>query len=174
MRQVMCEAPAAERAALEATLSPWERSLNEETQALLRERPDLRRFYREMDPRVRDLLTRCASPCIPETATAAEVTRIHGAEGAGRADRSAGARPARPLGRPGVTVLRAPLQRARRPPQRAPTTPGEHYVPMGRPVGPVFQPDGSVISDVQRVFVWRRADGSVKTGSVRISPPGTQ
>ena len=254
MRQAMREAPAAERAALEATLSPWERSLNEETRALLRENPNLRRFYREMDPRVRNLLTRCASPCIPETATAAQVERIHdlltrlrslnAADElllrehfhAGRADldatiahveRAANANHLRKLirdsaagrsrmpeghpvpadppghGLPGrwgdpaspsyghsysehgahlnSNDFRDRAMSTRRggrhepdsqfydnaliveAERRAGATPGEHIVPMGRPVGRVFQPDGSVISDVQHVFVWRRADGSLIT-----------
>ncbi|MEU0884375.1 hypothetical protein ABZ345_37785 [Lentzea sp. NPDC005914] len=254
MRRAMREAPAAERAALEATLSPWERSLNEETQALLRERPNLRRFYREMDPRVRNLLTRCASPCIPETATATEVARIHGVLGrlrnlnytdelllkehfhAGRAnldaaiaqvegaasanhlrklirDAAAGRSAAprelvTPADQPGHGLpgrwgdpaspsyghshsehgahlnsndFRERAMSTRRggrhepdsqfydnaliveAERRAPAIPGEHVVHMGRPVGRVFQPDGSVISDVQRVFVWRRADGTLAT-----------
>lgn len=254
MRQAMREAPAAERAPLEATLSPWERSLNEETQALLRENANLRRLFRNMDPRVRNLLTRCASPCIPTTATDAQAGRIHSLLGrlrnlnaadelllkehfhAGRADldgaiahveRASGANHLRKLlrdsavarsARPGTLGPPADLpghglpgrwgdpaspsyghsyiehgahlasndfreramstrRRGRREPdsqfydnaviieaeRRAPATPGDHPVDMGRPVGRVFQPDGTVIFDVQRVLVVRGADGSLIT-----------
>ncbi|MEV6872197.1 hypothetical protein [Amycolatopsis sp. NPDC051128] len=254
MRQAMREAPKAERAPLEATLSPWEQSLNEETQALLRERPDLRRQFREMDPRVRDVLTRCASPCIPTTATTAQVQTIQSLLArlrnlnatdelllkehfhAGRADldtaisRVSGASTAAHLrkllresavDRSSVPKVLAPLtdvpghgfpgrwgdpaspsyghsyrehgahldsndfrnramsvrKSGRRVPdgqfydnaliveaeRRAPATPGAHDVDMFRAVGRVFQPDGSVVSDVQRVRVVRLADGSIES-----------
>lgn len=254
MRQAMKEAPAAERAPLEATLDPWERSLNPETQDMLRDKPDLRRLFREMDPRVRKLLTRCESPCIPTTATPAEVTRIQGLLGklrnlnaadelllqehfhAGRAnlpdaisavegassaahlrkllrDAAAGRAAQVPLvlaplpppgqglpGRWGDPASpsyghayrehgahldsndfrnRAMSTRAngRRAPdaqfydnalvveaeQRAPTTAGNHIVDMYRPIGRVFQIDGSVVSDVQRVMVVRTANGTLRT-----------
>lgn len=52
--------PEAERLA-----TAWESALNSETRALLDADPDLRRFWHEMDPDIRRLLTYCNSPCIP-------------------------------------------------------------------------------------------------------------
>jgi hypothetical protein len=45
--------------------------------------------------------------------------------------------------------------------QRAPLTPGDHDVPMGRPVGRVYYPDGTVKENVTTVKVVRKADGTV-------------
>jgi hypothetical protein len=250
----MREAPAAERAPLEATLTPWERSLNDETRALLRENPNLRRLFLEMDPRVRKLLTQCASPCVPTNATQQQAARIYALLGrlrnlnptdelllrehfyAGRAnlddailqvERASTAGHLRKLVRDSAAARSAPPRdlaqpadqpghglpgrwgdpaspsyghayrehgahlesndfrnramstrgRGRRVPdsqfydnaliveaeRRAPTTPGEHIVDMGRPVGRVFQPDGSVDGDVQRVIVVRQSNGSLTT-----------
>jgi hypothetical protein len=51
------------------TISPeteaWEKSLSAETRQLLEADPELRKFWREMDPEVRKALTYCSSPCIP-------------------------------------------------------------------------------------------------------------
>ncbi len=52
--------PEAERLA-----TAWESALNSETRALLDADPDLRRFWHDMDPDIRRLLTYCNSPCIP-------------------------------------------------------------------------------------------------------------
>jgi hypothetical protein len=254
MRRAMRDAPAADRAPLEATVDPWERSLNQETQELLRDRPDLRRVFKEMDPRVRQILTRCASLCIPANATTAEAIRIHQflvrmrtlqtadelvlneyfhagrndlagaiasverASGPGHlrrllreaaAERSSAPKVLAPLADPpghgfpgrwgdpdspsyGHSVgehgaqlepsdfrNRAMSKRAsgRRVPdsqfydnaliveaeQRAPATPGEHLVEMFRPIGRVFDTQGGVVSDVQRIIVVRNSDGTIKT-----------
>jgi len=250
MRRAMREAPEAERAPLEATLSPWERDLNAETQELLRDRPDLRRLFQDADPQVRRILTHCASLCIPANATAEHISRIHDlllrmrtlrtvdelmlneyfyarrsnledaiarikdASGPGhlrkllRAD--AAGRSAMPLvltplaeepghGLPGrwgdpkydsyghsldehgadldPNEFRDRAMSDRREPdsqfydnrliveaeQRAPVAPGAHEVEMFRPIGRVFLPDGSVISDVTRVLVVRLESGELKT-----------
>jgi hypothetical protein len=47
--------------------------------------------------------------------------------------------------------------------QRAPLTPGEHIVPMGRPVGRAYHPDGTVTENVTSVLVVRRADDTLIT-----------
>lgn len=253
MRQALREATPAERAPLEATLTPWERSVNEETRELLASNPGLRRFYREMNPRVRSLLTRCASGCIPPGATATEVSRIeqllvrtrnltatdelllrehfyagraHLGDAISVVERAANVAHLRRLLRdasagrsslPRMPTLdppghglpgrwgdprspsyghsyrehgahldpndfrnRAMSERAagRRVPdsqfydnaliaeaeQRCTSlTAGEHIVDMGRPVGRVYLPDGTVVSDVTRVVVVRKPDGTVKT-----------
>jgi hypothetical protein len=54
----------------------WEAGLNQETKALLRSDEGLRRLYQEMDPRVRNLLTRCASLCIVPGITRAQISRV--------------------------------------------------------------------------------------------------
>jgi hypothetical protein len=46
---------------------------------------------------------------------------------------------------------------------RAPLTPGEHVVNMGKPVGKVYLPNGQVLDNVQIVKVIRRTDGTLKT-----------
>jgi hypothetical protein len=235
-------------------MSPWERTLNRETQDILRDNPNLRRLYGEMNPRVRRLLTRCASPCIPSNATAAEVARIEALIMrirdlaavdelllkeyfyAGRANlgdtiagveraanvahlrrllrNAAAARSSMPLvlapipdppghglpGRWGDPTSpsyghsvrehgaglnpkdfreRAMSKRAggRRvsdsqwyddaliveAERRAPTIPGEHVVEMSRPIGRVYLPDGSIVSDVQRAIVVRGDNGALIT-----------
>jgi hypothetical protein len=47
--------------------------------------------------------------------------------------------------------------------QRAPLTPGVHDVPMGRPVGRVYYPDGTIRENVTTVRVIRRTDGTLKS-----------
>jgi hypothetical protein len=52
--------------------------------------------------------------------------------------------------------------------QRAPLTPGEHVINMGRPVGDVYlppppEPHGRVLRDVSIVKVNRRPDGTVRS-----------
>ena len=47
--------------------------------------------------------------------------------------------------------------------QRAPLTPGEHYVPMGRPMGRVYMPNASPIENVTTVKVIRKSDLTVRT-----------
>lgn len=47
------------------TFSKWEEGLNSETIAALEENPGLRKFYADMDPAVRRILTKCSSPCLP-------------------------------------------------------------------------------------------------------------
>ena len=47
--------------------------------------------------------------------------------------------------------------------QRAPLKAGENIVDMGKPVGKVYMPDGSVIENVSKVKVIRRADMTVNT-----------
>jgi|GEM_PF-4777432 len=54
----------------------WERSLSPETRELLNANPELRRMWETMDPEVRRLLTKCASPCIPKNATPQDIQRI--------------------------------------------------------------------------------------------------
>ena len=46
---------------------------------------------------------------------------------------------------------------------RAPATPGEHMVNMGKPVGNVYLPNGEILRDVQIVKVIRKSDGTLKT-----------
>jgi hypothetical protein len=255
MRRALHEAPATERAPLEAIQNRWEVGLNTETQALLRDRPDLRRLFRDMDPRVRSVLTRCASPCIPPGTTAADAARIHRmlnrwmgwlrpvdelllreyfhasltdiAGAIARVERATGRNhllsllrdvAARRSTRPRTLAPipdppghgfpgrwgdprspsyghshrehgahldpqefrdRAMSVRSdgRRVPdsqfydnaliveaeQRAPATPGQHIVDMFRSVGRVFEIDGSITSDVTRVLVVRKPDGTIKT-----------
>ena len=55
----------------------WEKGLSPETQAWLETNPKQRKMWNEMDPRVRRILTRCASPCIPENATPQQAAKIH-------------------------------------------------------------------------------------------------
>jgi hypothetical protein len=254
MRRAMREAPTEERAPLEATMSPWERGLNNETQEFLRERPDLRRRFQDVDPLVRRILTHCASLCIPEL-TEDQALRLHNLttrmrtlgpadelmlneyfyhqrgdmDGAiARVERATGAKHLRALlrdaaaERSAIPKVLAPLEdqpghglpglgrgwgdptspnydhaysehgahwpasefreRAmstrkgrRRVPdsqfydnaliveaeQRAPATPGEHTVEMFRPIGRIFLPDGSVVSDVTRVFLVRLENGAL-------------
>ena len=45
--------------------SKWEEALNAETRQALEHDKDLAKVFREMDPEVRELLTHCASVCIP-------------------------------------------------------------------------------------------------------------
>lgn len=47
--------------------------------------------------------------------------------------------------------------------QRAPLTQGENVVQMGRPVGRVYHPDGSITENVTSVIVIRNADGTLVT-----------
>lgn len=47
--------------------------------------------------------------------------------------------------------------------QRAPLKEGENIVDMGKPVGKVYMPDGSVVENVSKVKVIRRADMTVNT-----------
>ena len=47
--------------------------------------------------------------------------------------------------------------------QRAPVSPGVYDIPMGRPVGRVYMPDGTVVQDATRVRVIRRPDGTIET-----------
>src|SRR5262249_39339437 len=54
----------------------WEKSLNPETQDFLKSNPELRKFWQEMDPDVRRILTLCATKCIPEDVSAENVARI--------------------------------------------------------------------------------------------------
>jgi hypothetical protein len=53
----------------------WEATLNEETQAMLKADPELRKMWHHMDPAARRLLTYCASPCIPEGLSPANVSK---------------------------------------------------------------------------------------------------
>ncbi len=66
------EAARAERVALE-----WEEALNPETRAALGDaNSSIRAIYRDMDPLVRDVLTRCASVCIIGSVTRDQVARV--------------------------------------------------------------------------------------------------
>jgi hypothetical protein len=47
--------------------------------------------------------------------------------------------------------------------QRAPLSPGDHDVRMGRPVGRVYYPDGTVTENVTTVKVIRKADGTIRS-----------
>ncbi|HKX28674.1 MAG TPA: hypothetical protein VJ302_13325, partial [Blastocatellia bacterium] len=47
--------------------------------------------------------------------------------------------------------------------QRAPTEPGAYEIEMGRPIGRVYMPDGTIKENVTRVRVVRRANGTIKT-----------
>ncbi len=55
----------------------WERSVNQQTRDLLDERPELRDALRRVDATTRRILTKCASPCIPDGATAEDIARVH-------------------------------------------------------------------------------------------------
>ncbi|MBP6107114.1 MAG: DUF4157 domain-containing protein [Steroidobacteraceae bacterium] len=54
----------------------WKERLGAKTRQMLERNPELEKIFAEMDSAVRDLLTLCESPCIPETATAAQAARI--------------------------------------------------------------------------------------------------
>ena len=58
------------------TLEEWRRSLNEESRKLLKDNPELEGTFASLSPRVRDILTMCASYCVPPTATKAQGNRI--------------------------------------------------------------------------------------------------
>jgi hypothetical protein len=47
--------------------------------------------------------------------------------------------------------------------QRAPVEPGVYDVDMGRPVGDVYRPDGTVVEDVTHVRVVRKPDGTIRS-----------
>ena len=65
-----------EQAELKGVHSKWESELSEDSQKLLHDNPNLQVTYREMDPEVRELLTRCGSHCIPPTATKGQEARL--------------------------------------------------------------------------------------------------
>lgn len=54
----------------------WEQTLNEETQAMLKADPELRKMWHHMDPNVRRLLTYCASPCIPKDISPGNMAKV--------------------------------------------------------------------------------------------------
>jgi hypothetical protein len=56
----------------------WKERLTSKTRELLDRNPELEKIFAEMEPEVRDLLTLCESPCIPESATPAQAARIQG------------------------------------------------------------------------------------------------
>ena len=45
----------------------------------------------------------------------------------------------------------------------APFKPGSHIVEMGKPIGRVFCPDGSVVENVEKAIVVRKANLTVRT-----------
>jgi hypothetical protein len=54
----------------------WKEQLGAKTREMLDRNPELEKTFAEMDSEVRDLLTLCESPCIPESATSAQAARI--------------------------------------------------------------------------------------------------
>lgn len=54
----------------------WKERLQAKTRQLLDQNRELERTFAEMDPEVRDLLTLCESPCIPEAATPEQAARL--------------------------------------------------------------------------------------------------
>ena len=54
----------------------WKERLSAKTRDMLDRNPALEKTFAEMDATVRDLLTLCESPCIPETATPAQAGRL--------------------------------------------------------------------------------------------------
>lgn len=60
----------------DAMYARWESGISEETRQLLRERPNVRLLYQEMDPTVRRLFTHCASLCINPNATRRHVAEV--------------------------------------------------------------------------------------------------
>jgi hypothetical protein len=55
----------------------WKEKLSDaKTREMLDRNPKLEKTFAEMDPEVRDLLTLCDSPCIPDSATDAQAARI--------------------------------------------------------------------------------------------------
>jgi hypothetical protein len=64
-----------EQAELKGIASKWESELSSDSKALLSDEKVLA-TWREMDPEVRELLTRCGSVCIPRTVTKAQEARL--------------------------------------------------------------------------------------------------
>ena len=54
----------------------WKKGLSDETQLLFGQNPAMWRTYTSMDPRARNLLTLCASECVPKGATDEQAKRI--------------------------------------------------------------------------------------------------
>jgi hypothetical protein len=54
----------------------WKQGLSPQSQALFQQNPELWRAYADMDPNVRDLVTKPPCPCIPSNITPEQVQRI--------------------------------------------------------------------------------------------------
>jgi hypothetical protein len=69
-------AAAKEQSQLKGVHSKWESELGDDSKKLLKDEPGVAATFREMDPEVRELLTRCGSLCIPPKATKAQAQRL--------------------------------------------------------------------------------------------------